>query len=149
MAQQLITHTAPVRGVVPHPAESQPVGSVTGYQSNGPEVRADAGKPNPAQPGGAAGIRAPFTADMQPLAKPPAAPRSRGQERPEQPEDESPAGPGRDPWSYSVRVEGPAYGGAVWNGGGGSLANTISGTAPRAIESGAAKTILDVAEDVL
>jgi hypothetical protein len=53
--------------------------------------------------------------------------------------------PGRDPWSWSLRVEGPAAGGAAYNRGG-QLADAISGTGPKAIEAGAGNAIEGAAE---
>jgi hypothetical protein len=122
-------------------------GNVTGYVSNGPEFRADAGQPRPASAGGTPQVRDPFQ-PPQPLSSPaPQAKRpERDQEHGETPSAESPAVGDSWRWTATVEAPGPAYGGAAWNGGGGELANTISGTTPKAI--GAGKVIAGIAEDV-
>lgn len=123
-------------------------GRVSGYVSNGPEFRADASQPRAASIGGTPQVRTPFAADAEPLSQPPRA-RERQREQPELPEDESPAEGDSWHWTATVQAPGPAYGGAAWNGGGGELANMISGTAPRAIESSAGKVIAGAIEDAL
>lgn len=119
-------------------------GTMAGYVDNGPEMRGDAGSPRAASAAVGAQLRTPFV--------PPAAPLGGGhpfqQERPELPEAESSQEPGRDPWTYSVRVDEPSFAGAI-QGRSGELADQISGTAPRAIESTAPKVIAGIAEDVL
>ena len=129
MAQQTITHT----------------GTMTGYVSHGPDVRADAGQPHAAGSDSGPMTRVPFAAPAGPIGKPPSAPGEKRPELPELPDEESAP---CDSWRYTATVEapGPAYGGAAWNGGGGELANAISGTVPRAIESGAGKVIAGIAE---
>jgi hypothetical protein len=119
---------------------------MTGYQAAGDEVRADSGQPKAGSAMDGAQFRQPFT-PPEPLGNP-APDGQHQQERPELPEKESPGKPSRDPWTVHVRVEGPAYGGAAWNGGGGPLAGAIGG-GRKAIESGARKVIRGIAEHVL
>ena len=132
MPQQTLTHT----------------GTMTGYQPVGDEVRGDAHQPHAASGVSGPQWRVPFSGDQEPLGQP-----GQDAEQPGKPDlapdGQSPAGD--TGWLYSAHVEapGPAYGGAAWNNGGGTLANTISGTGTRAIESGAEKVIAGIAEDVL
>lgn len=154
-------------------------GTVSGYQSHGPERRADAGSPTPARLGGTPMIRRPFTgarplaggsnlnqgAEMnrfrqagrfvqaaQVLTRKTPAPASgttwtaTASPVPGPSGGTSPAGPGALPpgpgmpynqgWVPHSQQPGPApaYGGAAWNGGGGALANAISGTSPPVIQ---------------
>jgi hypothetical protein len=126
-------------------------GTTTGYVSNGPEITADAGQPKAGGTAGGAQLREPFRPPAGPAAKPPQARRSgKAQERPEMPDDESPADDDAWRWTATVVAPGPAYSGAAWNGGGGALANAISfGDAPKAIGSGAGKVIEGALEDLI
>jgi hypothetical protein len=131
MAQQTLTHT----------------GSITGYQAVGDEVRADAGQPKAVSAMDGPQFRQPFSSP-QPLGSPP------DQDRPEPPEPDDDHGQadhgqadddGSWSWTASAGTPGPAYGGALYNGGG-ELANVISGTKPLAIESAAPKVIAGTIE---
>lgn len=121
-------------------------GSMMGYQAAGDEVRADAGSPRTSGALSRGQFRQPFSPPESPLGKQSPATSQKQQELPELLEDEPSADD--NGWRYTATViaPAPAYGGASWNGGGGELANAISGTAPKAIEP--AKVIPGAVEDI-
>ena len=121
-----------------------PEGNVTGSRPVGPEVRGAAGSPHavslaagPAALGGqfaqqpvlGAGGASQFQGEVQKVPSEPQEPAA-GQAQ-------AAAEPGG--WTYSAGA-GPAAGGAMWNGGGGKLAQAISGPG-RTIEGTVLKAI--------
>jgi hypothetical protein len=158
MAVSTLTHLAPIRGVVPHASAGGP-GTTTGYQPAGREVRPDARSPRAGYPGRAPQARAPFAppGQLPETGRPVFGKAERGQLREATQEIADRfqgLGLPRDPWSYSATVlaPGPAYGGAAYNGGGGQLANALSGPGRKPIEPkarGLAKAITGAAEDLI
>jgi hypothetical protein len=112
-------------------------GSMTGYVPAGREVRADAPPPRPPGPvTGAPEVKGGFIGGLDSAVPAPSG-------RPVFSEGDKEAIRGVAGDYLDSLGEGPAYGGAAWNGGGGPLANAISGT------TGAPKAILGAVEDVL
>ena len=110
-------------------------GSVTGYVPAGREVRADAPAPRPPAPVGPPEVKGGFIGGLDS-----AVPAPSGHPMFSEGDKEALRSVAGD--YLDSLGEGPAYGGAAWNGGGGPLANAISGTS-------APKAILGAVEDVL